>query len=213
LLIPRCYPILDTALLDRRNFSVLEAAGILLEQGIRMLQLRHKGHYSRDLFGIAETIAQRCRDAGATFIVNDRADIAMLLNAGLHVGQDDLPPSDARRLIGSERMLGFSTHNRQQFLCGQEEPVDYLAIGPIFATSSKSNPDAVVGIDPLKDIRRLTDKPLVAIGGITRTMAPQVLAAGADSIAVIGDLYPEPLTPRALEVSVREWLAATAKIH
>ena len=200
-------------MLARRNFSPLEAADILLEQGARMLQLRHKGHYSRDLFDVAAMIAQHCRDAGARFIVNDRADIALLLDAGLHIGQDDLPPSDARRLIGPARLLGFSTHNEQQLIHGATGPVDYLAIGPIFATSSKSNPDAIVGVERLENLRRLTDKPLVAIGGITRRTAPGVLAAGADSIAVIGDLYPEPLSRRSLEVSVREWLSVTGKIH
>src|SRR5690349_24032718 len=115
-----------------------------------MLQLRHKGHYSRELFNVAATIAQRCGDAGARFIVNDRADIAMLLEAGLHIGQDDLPPPDARRLIGPARLLGFSTHNERQLIQGAGEPVDYIAIGPIFATSSKSNPDAIVGVERLE---------------------------------------------------------------
>jgi thiamine-phosphate pyrophosphorylase len=212
LLVPRCYPILDTAVLNRRGFSVLEAAQVLLEQGVRMLQLRHKGHYSREMFDAAGTIARHCRDSGAMFIVNDRADIAMLLDGGVHVGQDDLPPSNARRLIGSGRRLGFSTHNEQQLIRGTDEPVDYLAIGPIFATSSKRNPDPVLGVRLLRNLRRLTDKPLVAIGGITRQTAPEVLAAGADSIAVIGDLYPDPLNRHSLEVSVREWLAVTGRI-
>jgi thiamine-phosphate pyrophosphorylase len=212
LLISRCYPILDTAVLDRRGFSVLEASEILLEQGVRMLQLRHKTPYSREMFDVAATIAQYCRNAGAMFIVNDRADIAMLLDAGLHVGQDDLPLSSARRLIGPGRTLGFSTHNGQQLIKAGGEPVDYLAIGPIFATSSKTNPDIVVGVEALRNLRRLTDKPLVAIGGITRQTAPEVLAAGADAIAVIGDLYPEPLSRRGLETSVCEWLAVTGRI-
>ncbi len=207
--LPRWYPILDTALLQRRGFALPEAADILLAEGVRLLQLRHKGHYSRDLFGIAETIANRCHDQGATLIINDRADIAVLLDAGLHVGQDDLPPADARRLIGSGRMLGFSTHNREQFVRGAAEPVDYLAIGPIFATASKSNPDPVVGVELLRSVRPLTDKPLIAIGGVTRRTAREVLAAGADAVAVIGDLYPEPLNRRSLEESVRDWLAVT----
>lgn len=207
--VPRFYPILDTALLERRGFAVLEAADILLAEGVRLLQLRHKGHYSRDLFGVAETIALRCRERGATLIVNDRADIAMLLDAGLHVGQDDLPPADARRLVGPGRIVGFSTHNEAQFAQAIVEPVDYLAVGPIFATASKSNPDPVVGVKLLRTVRALTNKPLVAIGGVTRQMARDVLAAGADAVAVIGDLYPAPLNRRSLEESVRKWLAAT----
>jgi thiamine-phosphate pyrophosphorylase len=207
--LPRFYPILDTALLEQRGFALLEAASVLLAEGVQMLQLRHKGHYSRDLFGMAETLALRCREQGATLIVNDRADIAMLLNAGLHIGQEDLPPADARRLIGPDRMLGVSTHNQEQFVRAMVEPVNYIAVGPIFATTSKSNPDPVVGVELLRTVRRLTDRPLVAIGGVTRRAARDVLAAGANAVAVIGDLYPEPLTRRKLEESVREWLAAT----
>jgi thiamine-phosphate pyrophosphorylase len=207
--LPRWYPILDTALLERRGFALLEAAGILLAEGVGLLQLRHKGHYSRNLFGIAETIALRCREHGATLIVNDRADIAMLLEAGLHVGQDDLLPAEARRLIGPGRMLGFSTHTQEQFVRALAEPVDYIAVGPIFATASKSNPDPVVGVELLRTVRPLTNKPLVAIGGVTRRTARDVLAAGANAVAVIGDLYPEPLNRHSLEESVREWLAAT----
>jgi thiamine-phosphate pyrophosphorylase len=207
--LPRFYPILDTALLEQRGFALLEAASVLLAEGVQMLQLRHKGHYSRDLFGMAETLALRCREQGATLIVNDRADIAMLLNAGLHIGQEDLPPADARRLIGPDRMLGVSTHNQAQFVRAMVEPVNYIAVGPIFATTSKSNPDPVVGVELLRTVRRLTDRPLVAIGGVSRRAARDVLAAGANAVAVIGDLYPEPLTRRKLEESVREWLAAT----
>jgi thiamine-phosphate pyrophosphorylase len=207
--VPGFYPILDTALLERRGFAVLEAADILLAEGVRLLQLRHKGHYSRDLFGVAETIAVRCREQGATLIVNDRADIALMLDAGLHIGQDDLPPAEARRLIGPGRVLGFSTHNQEQLVRAIVEPADYLAVGPIFATASKSNPDPVVGVELLRTVRPLTDKPLVAIGGVTRRTARYVLAAGADAVAVIGDLYPEPLNRHSLEESVREWLAAT----
>ena len=126
--------------------------------------------------------------AGALFIVNDRADIAKLLDAGLHLGQDDLTPKDARRILSGENIIGFSTHNEQQLRAGDLEPVDYLAIGPIFATTSKQNPDPVVGLDRLRALRTLTKKPLVAIGGITLESAPQVFEAGADSVAIISGL-------------------------
>ena len=112
----------------------------------------------------------------------------MLLGAALHLGQDDLAPSDARRILPATAIIGFSTHNEEQLRAGDAEPVDYLAIGPIFATGSKQNPDPVVGLDRLRALRTLTRKPLVAIGGITRELAPQVFEAGADSVAVIGDL-------------------------
>jgi thiamine-phosphate pyrophosphorylase len=133
--------------------------------------------------------------------VNDRADIAKLLDAALHLGQDDLAPADARRILPAPSIIGFSTHDEQQLLAGNLEPVDYLAIGPIFPTRSKLNPDPVVGLDQLRALRRLTRKPLVAIGGITRELAPQVFEAGADSIAVISDLFPRP----------EEWIAICSR--
>jgi thiamine-phosphate pyrophosphorylase len=129
--------------------------------------------------------------------VNDRADVAKLLDAALHLGQDDLAPVDARRILPAPGIIGFSTHNEQQLLAGNLEPVDYLAIGPIFPTRSKLNLDPIVGVDQLRHLRTLTQKPLVAIGGITRELAPQVFEAGADSVAVISDLFPRP----------EEWIA------
>jgi thiamine-phosphate pyrophosphorylase len=137
--------------------------------------------------------------------MNDRADIAKLLGAALHLGQDDLAPSDAREI--TDTVIGFSTHNEQQLRAGDREPVDYLAIGPIFRTSSKANPDPEVGIDRLRSLRPITRKPLVAIGGIKRENAAAVLDAGADAIAVIGDLYPEPCTKASLRARAEEWLA------
>jgi thiamine-phosphate diphosphorylase len=204
---PRFYPLLDTALLAARGFPVPEAARILLEAGVRILQLRHKGPYTREVFEHAETIARWCREAGATFIVNDRADVALLVDAGLHVGQRDLAPRDARRLIGDSRPLGFSTHNEGQLRAALSEPVDYLAFGPVFSTASKPDADPVAGLGQLARLRPLVGGPLVAIGGITRDRAARVLAAGADSVAVIGDLYPAPLTAVALRHRAEEWLA------
>jgi thiamine-phosphate pyrophosphorylase len=180
--LPAFYPIIDN----------VPAAEALLEARAQILQFRHKGFFSRAVFEDASHIADLCRRAGALFIVNDRADIAMLLNAGLHLGQDDLAPTDARRIMPAGAIIGFSTHNEQQLRAGDAEPVDYLAIGPIFPTRSKLNPDPVVGLDRLRALRRLTPKPLVAIGGITRELAPQVFEAGADSVAVISDLFPRP---------------------
>jgi thiamine-phosphate pyrophosphorylase len=136
--------------------------------------------------------------------VDDRADIAMLLGAGLHVGQEDLPPADARRLIGPGRILGLSTHNAEQFAAAAREPVDYLAIGPIFATRSKANPDPVVGTTGVKALGRCR-VPLVAIGGITRANALEVLEAGADSVAVIHDILPNDCTYEGLRQRIEEW--------
>ncbi len=192
--LPPFYPIIDT----------VPAAEAVLEAGARILQFRHKGFFSRQALDDASLIAELCRRAGALFVVNDRADIAMLLNAALHLGQDDLAPSDARRIMHAASIIGFSTHNEQQLLAGDKEPVDYLAIGPIFATGSKQNPDPVVGLDRLRTLRALTQKPLVAIGGITRESAPKVFEAGADSVAVIGDLFPD------VRARAKEWIAISA---
>ncbi len=205
--LPRVYPILDSGTLDRRGIALETAAAAFLEGGAEILQLRHKAHWSRGLFESAKQVAKLCREAGVTFVVNDRADFAMLLGAGLHVGQDDLPPRDARDLVGGEALLGFSSHNPSQLCAAAGEPVDYVALGPIFATGSKENPDPVVGVEELSRCRALLEKPLVAIGGITLENAPAVWAAGADSVAVIGGLLPQESTARALRERMEQWRA------
>lgn len=203
--LPRVYPILDTETLAARGFSPTRAAEALLEGGAGILQLRHKQHWSRAALDAAREIARMCREAGALCIVDDRADIAMLLEAGLHLGQDDLAPRDARRLMGPDPVIGFSSHNVQQVCAAGGEPVDYLAFGPVFPTASKRNPDPATGIEGLKECRALADKPLVAIGGITRETARAVWAAGADSIAVIGDLLPAEISSLSLRQRMEEW--------
>ncbi len=205
MVLPRLYPIADTGLLARAGCPVETAVRAMLDGGARILQFRHKGRYTRQVFAEAERAAQLCRAAGALFIIDDRADIALLLDAGLHVGQDDLAPQDARRLIGPSRVLGFSTHNERQLRAAVTEPVDYLAFGPIFGTASKDKPDPVVGVDELRRLRPLAARPLVAIGGITRDTALQVLQAGADSLAVIGDLLPETCTYETLRARMEQW--------
>lgn len=197
------YPILDFDVAAGRGFDPVAAASQILEGGARILQFRHKGFFSRDVFAQVREIAALCRQAEALFVINDRADIARLLGAGLHIGQDDLSPADARRVLGDGLSIGLSTHNETQLRCAARQPVDYIALGPIFGTSSKANPDPVVGIEELRRLRPLTALPLVAIGGMTRTNARSVLEAGADSVAVIGDLFPEngKIRPR-----VEEWL-------
>jgi thiamine-phosphate pyrophosphorylase len=204
--LPRFYPILDTAALARRAISPLGAAEKLIEAGAGILQLRHKEQYDRETHRQAEAISVLCRQAKARLVMNDRADAAMLLGADLHVGQDDLPPADARRLIGPDRVLGYSTHNEGQFRDALEEPVDYVAFGPIFATSSKERPDPVVGIAELRRLRALSPLPLVAIGGITRGRAAEVWSAGANSIAVIGDLYGEDGSLAGIRRAAEEWV-------
>ena len=206
-MLPRFYPILDTELLARYALSAQEAAEALLGAGARILQFRHKSDFDRQTFSTAERVAELCRRSNATFVVNDRADIALLLDAALHVGQDDLAPVDARKVIGDSRALGFSTHNERQLLASKDEPIDYVAIGPIFTTGSKRNPDPVVGIDELRRLRVLAGRPLVAIGGITRHNALEVMNAGADSVAVVGDLIPQDPNPRTIRQRAEEWMS------
>jgi thiamine-phosphate pyrophosphorylase len=203
--LPRVYPILDTESLETRGLTLESAAAALLEGGAGILQIRHKGHWSRQVFESAGRVAQLCREAGAWFVVDDRADFAMLLEAGLHVGQDDLAPRDARLLMGEQAVIGFSSHNAGQLSAAEAEPVDYVAIGPVYATRSKRNPDAVLGVDAVRRCRGPISKPLVGIGGITRANALDVLSAGADSVAVIADLLPQNATPRSLRERMEEW--------
>lgn len=203
--LPPIYPILDTELLEKRGVPVEVAAAAFLEGGAGILQFRHKGHWTRDAFGLAGTVARLCHQAGAQFIINDRADFASLLHAGLHLGQDDLPPRDARTLLGSNAIIGFSTHNAAQFCSAGAEPVDYVALGPIFPTSSKRNPDPVVGLEQLRRCRSVLDRPIVAIGGITLENAADVLEAGADSLAILSGMLPESPTSRWLRERMEEW--------
>jgi len=205
--LPRVYPILDTTSLEARNLALPVAAAAFLEGGAGILQIRHKGHWSRDLFAACQQVARLCREAGVDLIVNDRADFALLLEAGLHVGQDDLSPRDARKLMGADPAIGFSSHNVTQLSAAGGEPVDYVALGPVFATASKRNPDPVVGVEEVRRCRTLIEKPLVAIGGITRDNALAVLDAGADSVAVIAGLYPDREAPTAqsLRQRMEEW--------
>ncbi|MFY9725149.1 MAG: thiamine phosphate synthase [Bryobacteraceae bacterium] len=207
--LPRLYPILDTGTLERRGLGLVEAAAAMLEGGARVLQIRHKGLWNGKALEAAREVASLCRQAGATLIVNDRADIAVLLAAGVHVGQDDLAPADVRALLGDGPLIGYSSHNAAQLRDAVAEPVDYLALGPIFSTSSKPNPDPVVGLDGLRRCRALVAKPLVAIGGITRENARAVFEAGADAVAVIADLLPASAAAADLRQRIEEWRSIT----
>ena len=183
-------------------------ASTLIAEGARILQIRHKAPLTRSAFDLITRIRTRALDSGVLCIINDRADLAAILNAGLHLGQDDLPPASARR-VAPAALIGFSTHNEAQAARAAHEPIDYLAIGPVFQTSTKLNPDPVIGPAGVSAVRKITHLPLVAIGGITAQSAPQVLAAGASSIAVIGDLAPEGLSLDLLRERIRIWLQAT----
>ena len=191
--------------------SPVTFAEALLEAGAKLLQFRHKGEFTRAIYETSSSIALLCRDAAAKMMVNDRADVALTLGAGVHVGQDDLWPAQARAVVGPANWVGYSTHNEAQFTSGDAEPVDYLAFGPVYETKSKERPDPSVGVAMLARLRPLTRKPLVAIGGITLGTAAEVLAAGADSIAVISALVPDDVTPIKVRERMEEWLKATRR--
>ena len=183
--------ILDAALLTLPD---TECAQGLADAGVRLLQYRNKSASSRELFDAAKELSAQLRPQGISFVVNDRTDVAALVGAdGIHVGQQDLSVENARRVVGS-KWVGVSTHNREQFERAAATSADYIALGPVFSTSTKTNPDPVVGIDFIRMVRTLTDKPIVAIGGITLDRASEVIRAGADSVAVISDilLAPDP---------------------
>ncbi len=207
--LPRFYPILDTVTLQARNCSALIAAEALFEAGVKILQYRHKEDWTQTHFDEAKELAERCQDLGVLFVLNDRADYARLLRTALHVGQDDLPPVAARKIIGDE-IMGFSTHNASQLQRATQEPVEYLSLGPIFATRSKLRPDPVVSLDGLRKFRTLTEKPLVAIGGITLQNARDTLDAKVDSLAVISDILPEDADRKAVRRRAEQWLTLLA---
>ncbi len=185
--LPRIYPITDTRM---SGLSHLDQVKRLAAGGAVLIQLREKWAAPRDFFREAERALQFARGRGVKIIINDRVDIALALNAdGVHLGQDDLPPAEARKLLGPNAIIGFSTHSIEQAMAAISLPVDYVAIGPIFPTSTKETPDEVVGIDGIKRIRNaIGEFPFAAIGGINRDNLTAVLDAGADSAAVISAL-------------------------
>jgi thiamine-phosphate pyrophosphorylase len=190
-MLPRLYPILDSACFPN-SAALFVAAEELVAAECTLLQYRNKSGNARRMLDEARELRVRL---GPTIklIMNDRADLCIAAGfEGLHVGQDDLLPESARRIIGANRWLGVSTHDPKQMVEADSTSADYLAIGPIFATSSKVNPDPVVGLEGLRRARELTRKPLVAIGGIARGNARSVIDAGADSVAVISDLLRDP---------------------
>lgn len=184
--------------------AVVRYAEELIAAGATLIQLRDKSHADQPKrFLSCARELRRATWGKATLIINDRVDICLAADAdGVHLGQNDLSPESARRIFdsktfdqvkdGKTRIIGFSTHNLSQVIAGDALPIDYIAIGPVFATGSKANPDPVIGLEGVRQARRVTKKPLVAIGGITRQNCSQVKAAGADAVAVISDLLESP---------------------
>lgn len=185
--LPKIYPITDVR---RSRISHGEQVAKLIEGGAELIQLREKYASPRDFHDAASEAIETARNSGARIIVNDRADIALAAKAdGVHLGQDDLPPEMARKILGDDAIIGFSTHSVDQAIAAMDFPLDYIAIGPIFRTSTKESPGAVVGLDGLRTVRQsIGNFPLVAIGGIDAANIREVFAAGADSAAMIGAL-------------------------
>jgi thiamine-phosphate pyrophosphorylase len=189
--VSRLYPILDSSTFADA-LALCEAARELITAGVTLLQYRNKSGNARQMLDEARHLKETIGSA-ASLIMNDRADLCLAAGFdGVHVGQEDLSPEAVRKIIGPELWLGVSTHNPEQLQEADETSADYLAIGPIFATTSKANPDPIVGLGRLKQARTITHKPLVAIGGITRANCRAVMDAGADAVAVISDLVTNP---------------------
>lgn len=189
--LPRLYAILESPKFSDTT-SLCVFAEELVAGGLTLLQYRNKKGNAREMLEQARELKRRLPNS-VQLIMNDRADLCLAAGFdGVHVGQDDLSPGGARKVIGDSLALGVSTHNPDQVKIADKSSADYLAIGPVFATSAKANPDPVVGLDGVRSARALTRKPLVAIGGITRKNCRSVIDAGADSVAVISDLLLGP---------------------
>jgi len=199
--LPKIYPITDVRL---TKLSHAEQVEKLIEGGAEIIQLREKYASSKDFYESAKEALDIARRHNVKIIINDRVDIALALGAdGVHLGQDDLPPEHARKILGEKAIIGFSTHNIKQAISAVKFPINYLAIGPVFATKTKENPDEIVGIEGVVKVRQAVgDFPLVAIGGINSENLRDVLNAGADSVAIISDLLSnsEKITERTKEL-------------
>ena len=198
--LPRLYAIVDAWCFAGDTRKMLAFGVALLAAGATLLQYRNKMGSSRQILSEGRELKRKL-GSQAQLIMNDRADLCLGADFdGVHLGQDDISIAGARQILGEARSIGLSTHNLQQFRDAASTEADYIALGPIFATRSKQNPDAEVGLKTLTEARKLTSKPIVAIGGITRTNCRSVLDAGADSVAVISDLLDTP------DKSVEEFL-------
>jgi thiamine-phosphate pyrophosphorylase len=204
---PFLYAVVDASFLAGRPVGRVVAA--VARGGAALVQLRAKDETDRRLLELAREALAAARAVGVPLVINDRADVARIVGAdGVHVGQDDLSPRDVRAVLpGADLIVGVSTHGLAQLEAALAEPVDYVAVGPVFPTASKRSADPVVGTDLVRRARSRTDRVLVAIGGITRRNAAEVAAAGADGVAVISDLLSDP-DPAAAARALHEALGA-----
>lgn len=203
--LPKIYPITDVQLTGLSHAKQVER---LIAGGARLVQLREKRHAPRVFFADAARALEIARAGGARLVINDRVDLALAVGAdGVHLGQTDLPPAEARKILGERAIIGFSTHSVEQALAARRMPIDYLAVGPVFATTTKENPDEIVGVEGVRRVRAAIGRfPLVAIGGLDADNCRAVLAAGADSLAVVKAV----LTPPAqIEENLRRLIGRT----
>ena len=204
--LPRFYPILDLSV--RPGRSLEETVRPLVEAGVTLIQLRAKQTASREFFDRAKELLSFV-PSEVSVIINDRADVALFSGAaGVHVGQGDLPPAVVRRLLGPEKIVGYSTHTLEQVRAADSEPVDYIAFGPVFSTSTKQDTEPVAGVEGLREARKLTSKPLVAIGGIQPQNVSQVIENGADSVSMVSAWQDADNIPKRLE----EFLSALGRL-
>jgi len=204
--LPRIYPVTDARI---SGISHAEQVAKLIAGGAVMIQLREKYASPSEFYKSAEEALSIAKSHGVKIIINDRVDIAMALNAdGVHLGQGDMPTGKARGLLGPNAIIGLSTHTVEQAREALKLPVDYIAIGPVFATKTKENPDTVVGLDVLAEVRNaVRDMPLVAIGGIDSQNLPLIYQNGADAAAVIGQIVSDAA---GIEARIRELIQRSA---
>jgi thiamine-phosphate pyrophosphorylase len=190
---PRLYALLVPSRIGSSCIpEICQFARELVEGGATLIQLREKHASSKEILRLAREL-RRTLPINVDLIVNDRADLALAAQVnGVHVGQDDISPDAARRIIGPNRVLGVSTHNPEQVETAERTSADYVAVGPVFSTISKEKPDPVIGLEGVRRARRITRKPLVAIGGVTLQNCRSIIEAGADSVAVISELLGDP---------------------
>lgn len=195
--LPNIYPIIDIPLISSDNIG--KTAQAMIDGGAKILQLRAKKLSSGEFLEEARIIRKITKDKGAIFIVNDRVDIALLTDAdGVHLGQDDLPVKEARRLLGNNKIIGYSTHNIRETLESKKLPVDYISFGPIFATKTKEDAQTPKGLKGLDEARKAVKIPIVAIGGITETNMAHVLNQGIESVAMISDIFAAKDIPKKI---------------
>jgi len=210
-MLPRLYAIIDSELCSQRGLSPIDHARVLISAGCMLLQYRNKSGSARQM--LADSLAIRSlAPPHIKLIMNDRADLCLAASFdGVHLGQDDLSAASARQVCPAPMIVGVSTHNMHQVEAADRSSADYIAIGPIFSTSSKVNPDPDVGIDGVRAARKLTEKPLVAIGGITIENCRAIIDAGADSVAIISALLP-PVGGPSDEPSISKRVGAFLRV-